>query len=194
MAHKRWVLFFLGLGLLASAFSLAGYNLWESRQAGQASHRILEELTVPAPGTASVPAQLPDPDEPMPEISVHGKLYIGILEIPVLDLRLPILSECNLENLRLCPCRYQGSAYQDNLILAGHNYSSHFAPLAQLHSGDSVLFTDAKGRRFCYTVSKTEELAETALDEMEAGSWDLTLFTCTFSGKSRWTVRCERCD
>ena len=32
----------------------------------------------------------------------------------------------------------------------------------------------------------------TAVEEMEAGEWDLTLFTCTPDSRSRVTVRCVR--
>lgn len=45
---------------------------------------------------------------------------------------------------------------------------------------------------FSYNVSGMEELPGTALEEMEAGEWDLTLFTCTASGKNRVTVRCDK--
>ncbi|MGN0969549.1 MAG: sortase, partial [Evtepia sp.] len=53
-----------------------------------------------------------------------------------------------------------------------------------------VLFTDADGNQFRYTVAQVETLAKTAVEEMAAGDWDLTLFTCTLGGQTRVTVRC----
>ena len=41
---------------------------------------------------------------------------------------------------------------------------------------------------------KRETLPETAVEEMRAGEWDLTLFTCTYDGRARVTVRCIRTE
>ena len=35
-----------------------------------------------------------------------------------------------------------------------------------------------------------ETLMPTAVEEMESGDWDLTLFTCTVGGRTRVAVRC----
>lgn len=79
-------------------------------------------------------------------------MYLGTLEIPVLELELPIISQWSDSLLKIAPCRYQGSAYLDNMILAGHNYRAHFAGLKNLQIGDSVIFTDAEGSCFHYEV------------------------------------------
>lgn len=39
-----------------------------------------------------------------------------------------------------------------------------------------------------------EQLERTAIEEMESGDWDLTLFTCTVDGAARVTVRCQQTD
>src|SRR5699024_11741520 len=56
------------------------------------------------------------------------------------------------------PCRYVGSAYLDNLIIAGHNYWGHFGALHRLLAGDKIQFTDAAGNQFSYVVSRVEGL------------------------------------
>ncbi len=33
-----------------------------------------------------------------------------------------------------------------------------------------------------------------AMEEMESGDWDLTLFTCTIGGACRVTVRCQQVE
>ena len=55
-----------------------------------------------------------------------------------------------------------------------------------------AMFTDIDGNIFRYAVVEKEVLKDTAIKEMTAGEWDLTLFTCTVGGASRMTVRCER--
>ena len=94
--------------------------------------------------------------------------------------------------LRKAPCRYSGSVYTGNLILAGHNYASHFGNLKKLWEKDTVLFTDMDGHVFCYEVAEQEILKPSDTEAMEEGDWDLTLFTCTPGGRSRVTVRCVR--
>ena len=128
----------------------------------------------------------------MPTVSFDGNDYIGRVDIPSLGLSLPVISEWSYPRLKIAPCRYTGSAYLDNLIIAAHNYSSHFGNLNRLNTGDTVTFTDVDGNQFTYAVSLIEDLPGTAIEEMQAGEWDLTLFTCTLGGRSRVTVRCER--
>ena len=40
-------------------------------------------------------------------------------------------------------------------------------------------------------VSNLERLGAYDTEEMEAGEWDFTMFTCTIGGSNRVTVRCE---
>ena len=39
-----------------------------------------------------------------------------------------------------------------------------------------------------------ETLKPRAIEEMDSGEWDLTLFTCTIGGSYRVTVRCEKTE
>lgn len=130
----------------------------------------------------------------MPTVQIDGEAYIGVLEFPSLSVSLPVISDWSAAKLRTAPCRYTGSAYQDNLVIAGHNYRTHFGKLQNLSLGDTVLFFDADGNRFAYEVAGVEELDSTAIEEMVTGDWDLTLFTCTLSGQTRFTVRCIRSE
>ncbi len=126
----------------------------------------------------------------MPTETIDGRDYIGILEIPAIDLYLPIISQWTYDALEEAPCRYSGSAYTNDLILAGHNYTAHFWYLIDLSVGDSVYFTDIDGNVFHYEVIDRETLRPTAVEYLESGEWDLTLFTCTLGGQSRVTIRC----
>ena len=57
-----------------------------------------------------------------------------------------------------------------------------------------MYFTDADGNVHCYAVAAVDVLDPTAVEEMTAGEFDLTLFTCTYGGKSRVTVFCDRIE
>lgn len=200
MKSKAGLVFVVGgLLLIAAAAALSAYNVWEADQAGESSEATLEALDqrIPVLEELNLPEELiPDhilnPKMDMPTQEVDGHEYIGRIDIPVLDISLPVMDSWSYENLKTAPCRYKGSAYLNNMILAAHNYTKHFGPIRRLLSGDEVIFTDVDGNIFDYSVAELEQLEGTDVDEMEAGEWDLTLFTCTLGGQYRITVRCVR--
>lgn len=196
----------LGLIMIAVALGLTAYNLADEKRAEKEAEKIISQMEEIFPednmtgnldgesgGDASKDAGYKIyPGMEMPTIEVDGRYYIGVLQIPVLGLELPVMEEWSYPNLRIAPCRYLGSVYQDNLIVAAHNYSRHFGQLKSLVAGSEVYFTDVDGNRFSYAVDMTETLEKTDVEKMEAGEWDLTLFTCTYGGQTRITVRCKR--
>ena len=199
----------LGLLLLLAALGLTAYNLWLDARASMSVDVVLERLTptlssrqseLPplSSGEALEEAFVPDyvlnTEMAMPEETIDGRNYIGVLDIPALELSLPIISEWSYDALQTAPCRYSGSAYLDNLVIAGHNYRSHFASLPQLQPGDTVTFTDMDGNVFSYAVSSLETLSSYAISDMTSGDWDLTLFTCTVGGQSRLAIRCDQAE
>ena len=198
----------IGVLLLAAALLLTAYNLWSDVMADVIAGKVLERLasdmeenvdtspSVPIYNEESEDVYIPDyilnPAMAMPEDQIDGQTYIGILEIPALSLSLPVISAWSYPNLKIAPCRYAGSVYLDNMVIAAHNYQSHFGKLETLSQNDEVSFTDMDGNVFAYKVAEIEALSPYAIEEMTAGDWDLTLFTCTVGGQSRMAVRCER--
>lgn len=192
-----------GLLLIVAALSLTCYNMWEERRAEASAASALEEILPEMPVAAEpsiqpentqeavIPDYLLNPEMEMPTVEIEGQAYIGVLDIPVLGLELPVISQWSYPRLKLAPCRFEGSAYLDDLIIAAHNYRSHFGGLKNLRPGDEVSFTDVEGNVFRYTVAELETLGGNDLEELESGEWDLTLITCTLGGKSRVTVRCN---
>ena len=80
------------------------------------------------------------------------------------------------------------------MIIAGHNYSRHFGGLKNLAIGEEISFRDVDGHIFQYQVDDIETIPGTAVEDMDAGEWDMTLFTCTYGGKSRVTIRCRKLE
>lgn len=205
---KNWIgkIFTItGLLLFAAALALSVYNLWDGYRAEQSREKLLEEyrdknqnISDEGEQTEESDGQIPDyqlnPEMEMPEITLEdldGAACIGVLEIPKIDLKLPVLSEWSYPLLKKAPCRYSGSAYLDNLVIAAHNYRTHFGKLKELETGDEVIFTDAAGNRFEYKVAVVEALTPQSVEDMTSGEWALSLFTCTLDGKNRVTVRCD---
>ena len=202
----------IGLLLIAAALFLVSYNLYDELRAEQSARQAVTQLDAYLPAEAALEAPsdsagdqeplvsdertvIPDyvlsPNMEMPVETINGIDFIGVLRIPALELELPIISEWNYPNLKTAPCRYSGSAYLNNLIICGHNYTSHFGTLKNLWEGDIATFTDMDGNVFTYKMVERETLLPTSIDAMESGEWDLTLFTCTVGGQSRVTIRFE---
>ena len=197
--------------LLAAALFLTVWNLYEGEKAGDASDKVVERLACEIEavqmdeqqdtgkkqnilGVEEIPDYVLYPEKEMPEIEIDGNYYIGILQVPALDLQLPVMAgEWSYPKLRIAPCRYSGSVYQDNLVVAAHNYASHFGNLYGLPAGTEISFTDADGNVFEYEIAWIETLGKYDVEDMVGGEdWDLTLFTCVYSGRQRYTIRCVR--
>lgn len=185
-----------GLLLMAAALFLTCFNCWDARRAGRASAEVAESLklmiTSGKQSAESANYSVDYSNDDMPVIEVDGRYYIGILEIPSLDLALPVMQDWDYEKMKISPCRYNGSYYTDDLVIAGHNYISHFSPLKWIDIGSEVYFTNTEGQVYRYIVDNVETLQPTQVEAMITGDWDLTLFTCTTGGASRCTVRCVR--
>ena len=202
MKSKRGTVWInLGLLLLAAALFLTVYNRMASYEAGETSRQVIEQLceTLPTESAAeteapAIPEYLLDAGREMPVQTIGGKDYIGVLTIPSLELELPVISQWDYPALKVAPCRYSGSLYQDNLIICAHNYASHFGKLKELQPGDIVLFTDMDEHVVTFQVVERETLNPMDAEGMEAGDWDLTLFTCTIGGQTRVTIRLERVE
>ena len=210
----------LGLILIIAAFGLTFWNMYDENRVQGSTEVIMNQLQEQIPDynrtelsisqptqdyiipdaydpAAMQPEELEIPDyqlDPQREMlvkEVNGRPYVGALSIPVLGLELPVINDWTYPNLRVSPCRYVGSVYTDDLVIAAHNYISHFGNLKLLQLGDAVVFTDMEGNKFHYEVALLETLEPTAVEEMTSGEWELSLFTCTIGGKLRVTVRCE---
>ena len=191
----------LGAVLLLAALSLFLRNRQEDAQAAASVEALLPQIHAQiaaaeaAAETAAEDAAPPDPFDPtMTEIVIDGYAYIGYLSVPSLGLELPVMSAWDETRLKIAPCRYAGSTKSDDLVIAGHNYRRHFSPLKQLVPGDAVYFFDMDGVCSAYEVVVLETLPPAAVEDMTAGAYDLTLFTCTYGGQNRFTVRCDRIE
>ena len=192
--RKGEALFCLGALMIAAALGLALYNLSRQAAAGKSSESGLRKLTETVAERRTEQAAAEKelyPNLEMPVVTIDGYDYIGWIELPALELTLPVMSEWDAARLKIAPCRYSGSVYSGDLVIAAHNYASHFGRLSALSPGDEVIFTDADGREFRYAVADAEILPTTAVEEMTAGEWPLTLFTCTYGGRTRLTIRCD---
>ncbi len=191
------VLMISGAVLVASALSLASYNVYTDYDAKNKSYEVLQVIEEKIENeqvknngiVVDFESNHYVENTEMESVLIDGKRYIGVLDIPVLGLKLPIMEEWSYPNLKISPCRYKGSIKENNLVLAAHNYSSHFGNIKNLMSDDRVYFSDVNGVVYEFKVVNIEKLNGSDTVKMENGEWDLTLFTCNFDGTKRVTVR-----
>lgn len=209
--NKGTVFIVIGAFLIAAAISLVVFNLASEKKAEKQTLYVTELLCESIPtsenGKTDAPVneehlntetEIPDhilnPEMDMPTVTIDGNEYIGVLEIPALELTLPVLSAWNYPKLNISPCRYTGSAYTDDLVIAAHNYICHFANIPLLNEGAEIHFTDVSGNIFTYSVRLIETVPAAAVEDMTESGFALTLFTCNSTGQARIAVRCDKKD
>ncbi len=188
-----------GVLLLVSATILVMYNIDQDGDVGKATAEVMAVLSDEvADRSGAMPANeqeaLALQQAGLDVLMIDGRAYIGYLSVPSQSLELPILAEWSYPNLKISPCCYSGSVNTDDLVLAGHNYRSHFGKLNNLSVGDEIRFTNAFGITTSYTVQELQVLRPTSVEEMKDSTFDLSLFTCNMSGNARFTVRCDRAE
>jgi len=160
-------------------------------EAETADTEAIDDTLVTA-GETTADAESAQDDDEMPGLTIDGHTYIGFVTVPEIGLALPVQRDYDFDLLDISPVRFRGSLKEGDLIIAGHNFKTHFSPLKNVSLGSSVTFTDVNGVEYDYIVSKIETIAGYDYSGMlsDSDEWDLTLFTCTKGGKNRLTLRC----
>lgn len=179
------VLLASGMLLLGLAGSLTVINMIEDRAAGEYTNQILDNMAL------SEEMNIVAESDENPIVIVDEEAFCGTVVIEKLRVKLPIFQQWNYKKLQKAPCRYSGSVEMNDMIIAAHNYNSHFGKLNVLENGDEIIFVDVLGKTYNYEVKEILLLDGSAVEDMTSGEWDFTLFTCTKGGKQRVTVRCE---
>lgn len=190
MKKRVWtVVTVLGILFLVGAAGLTLWNFNTDQAAAEESRSLLTELAEAIP---EVEAQPVFPMENgMPVVEVEGQNYMGAINFPDLDRELPVLASYELEKLKTAPAVYHGTPQTGDLVICAHNYRSHFGPLQRLPIGAQVLLKAVDGNLYEYQVAATEVVSPFAVADVTSGEWDLTLFTCTLGGRTRYVVRCD---
>lgn len=128
----------------------------------------------------------------MPTVRTGSYDYIGYLDFPGYGLTMPVAAEFSFPAMEISPCRHTGSVYNDNLVVAGHNYKTEFDVLFRLNAGDTVTFTDVDGNVFTYTVREFASVTPDDSDTVMNSGYALTMYTCNWDTTERVTVFCER--
>lgn len=132
------------------------------------------------------------------EYEINGTNYevIAILNIPTLEIEYPVLSSTSTELLKVSLNKYWGPNPNKpgNLCILGHNYndSRFFGKLNRIEKGDIIQLTDMSGKMVEYSVYDTYIVNPDNTDctsQLTDGKTEITLITCTATGKQRFIVK-----
>lgn len=182
------ILIILGCISIFISALLAAYNNYVDSNAGVESKKIVDVIQQKEIIEEDVVALA---DE-MKVVNIDGNDYIGTINIPILNLELPVMSDWNYKKMKIAPCRYYGSIFTNDLVICAHGYNNLFGRIKNLNTDDLLVFTDIDKNEYIYEVKVVEILAETDVKEMIENDFDLTLYTCTVDGLNRVTVRLNR--
>lgn len=200
----------VGVVLALSALLLFLYNGYEDRRAGQQAELLMDKIQSAIAEERTPTAKPTDIDEEtkteetatsepqeaipteMPVVVIDGYGYIGYLSVPDLDLELPVMAEWDYSRLKVAPCRQFGSTRTDDLVIAAHNYKTHFGRLSSLKEGAEIIFTDMDGLENRYRLKRLDTLNPNAVSDVQNSGYDLVLYTCTLGGATRVVAFSDR--
>lgn len=198
-----FVLLLLGAALLCAALLLAAKNRREETSAGEAAAALLVQaeqtiaqhaappaaVPTPAPSSAVEETLSPSPSA-SPSAAPEGPAFLGVLSVPAVSLTVPVLAEWSYYHLTLAPCRDCGSIETGDLVIAAHNYDTHFGRLSRIAPGDSVYFTDMAGSTTEYAAASVEQRDPSDAEGVRESGYPLVLYTCSWDCTARVTVFC----
>lgn len=179
------------LGILCVLLSITLYikNKYQELDTGKKSKEILHIIETKI--NVSDKEEIKTNTEDL-VLNISGYDYIGVISIPSLNIKLPIMRETDYDRLAISPCKYYGNITTNDLVLCAHDYVNQFGKISNLKEDDIVIITDVLGNNYVYKVVLTEELNPTDITNMIDSPFDLTLYTCSYGALKRITVRCNR--
>ena len=179
------------LGILCILLSITLYikNKYQELDTGKKSKEILDIIETKI--NVSDKEEIKTNTEDL-VLNISGYDYIGVINIPSLNIKLPIMRETDYDRLAISPCKYYGNITTNDLVLCAHDYVNQFGKISNLKEDDIVIITDVLGNNYVYKVVLTEELNPTDITNMIDSPFDLTLYTCSYGALKRITVRCNR--
>lgn len=127
---------------------------------------------------------------------INGYKIVGIIEIPKIGIKYPILSETNKESMKISITKFWGNQINSigNVTLAGHNNrdGTMFGKTKKLQEGDIINLTGVDKKTVSYKIFKTyiiEPNDVSCVKSVEPGTREITLITCTNGNKNRLVTK-----
>ena len=174
--------------MLAAAAVVMVVQQWDihSSQEKMASYIQTIHTLIPTPQGAAVEERR---DNTMSVLSIEGRNFVGILEMPKYNSSLPVSADWG--EISKSPCRLSGSVYDRTMQIGATTQKGQYDFYREISVGDSVFFTDMEGNRFAYRVTdiRYEKNADQSTLHQKDGA--LTLFLKNIYGFEYIVIFCD---
>ena len=126
------------------AAGIFAFIQYRNKNAGKITGKVARELIKVIPKKSSAGAM----GDALPVMEIEGFSCVGLLEVPSLDLKLPVGDK--YQNVRILPCQESGTPQKNDLIITGSSSNKSFTGLSRIKIGKRVTFTDLEGNRYKY--------------------------------------------
>lgn len=120
------------------------------------------------------------------EMEYKGYKVVGIIEIPCINIKYPILNKTNDNSMEYSITKFSGGEVNEigNFVVAGHNYlnGTMFGKVDQLKIGDEIKLTDLYNNTLTYEIFdiySTDPNDTSIIESSKEGTKEVTLITCT---------------
>ncbi len=157
-SRKKPLIRLVLLLLIIAAAGYAGYRALQIKSAGNDADAVLEVMYDIVPGLGvETGVSTGAGKDPLMTLSINDVDVVGCLEIPSLDIMIPVTVTSEQEEgfMHLV----SGSPVKGKLMLEGDRASA-LVKLPKAQPGDKVVFTDVEGIRYNYKVTTQYNLKD----------------------------------
>lgn len=137
--------------------------------------------------------------ESLPELEFKGYKVEGIIEIPKINIKYPIIDHTNEETMKVSITKFWGPQANEigNYTVAGHNNKdgTMFGKTKYLQIGDKIKLTNLKNETIEYEIFKIYSINPddvSCVESVENGTREITLITCTNGHKNRLVTKARQ--
>lgn len=137
--------------------------------------------------------------ESLPELEFKGYKIEGIIEIPKINIKYPIIDHTNEETMKVSITKFWGPQANEigNYTVAGHNNKdgTMFGKTKYLQIGDKIKLTSLKNKTIEYEIFKIYSIDPddvSCVESVENGTREITLITCTNGHKNRLVTKARQ--
>ena len=137
--------------------------------------------------------------ESLPELEFKGYKIEGIIEIPKINTKYPIIDHTNEETMKVSITKFWGPQANEigNYTVAGHNNKdgTMFGKTKYLQIGDKIKLTNLKNETIEYEIFKIYSIDPddvSCVESVENGTREITLITCTNGHKNRLVTKARQ--
>ena len=130
------------------------------------------------------------------ETTIEGYNIEGIIEIPSIELKYPIINQTNDKTMKISVTKFTGGNINEigNYCIAGHNNldGTMFGRVKKLQKGDIIKLTNLYGETVEYKIFDMYVIDPndvSCTEIVEEGTREVTLITCTNGRKNRLVTK-----